>query len=118
MHGQKKTSNLIRILDRVFRFTPRPLDPQGKVSLYKLDMKLRGPRSQTGRHWGGKSICHSRASNLDPTVVQLVSCHYTDNPVSKAIRKDANTYKPILKGYNKSLRQASLLHKDTVFSRR
>ena len=55
-------------------------------------MKLKGPKSQPGRHYGRKNICHSRASNLELMVLQIVSCHYTNLfqhiiLISKAITK-------------------------------
>ena len=80
---------------------------------------MRGPNSRSGRHKGRKNICHSRASNLDPTVVQLATGHYTQLfhhiiLVSKASRRDTNSNTPISKGINHHVRQA--YHIETRFS--
>jgi hypothetical protein len=49
---------------QVVSFTPLPIYPKGKSSLYSLDRSVGGPHIQRGR-CGEHVICHCRESNAD-----------------------------------------------------
>jgi hypothetical protein len=63
----------------VVRFTQRPLYPQGKSPRYRLDRRLGGPQSRSGRCGEEKILDPAGTRTPTPWVIQPVASRYTES---------------------------------------